>query len=49
LLLICLKPLVQVKSIESDPMRSDLYLCQVWPYLGIEAVFVHTQVMGRVP
>jgi hypothetical protein len=44
-----LRPRVQFKPIECDPLNADRYLGQARPHLGVEAVPVHAEITGRVP
>jgi hypothetical protein len=43
-----LRPRVQFKPIECDPLNADRYLGEARPHLGVEAVSVHAEITGRV-
>jgi hypothetical protein len=43
-----LRPRVQFKSIECDPLHPDRDLGEVRPDLGVEAVAVHAEIAGGV-
>jgi len=42
-------PGVEIKPVEGDALLADRVLGQIWTHLGVEAVTVHAEVIGRFP
>jgi hypothetical protein len=44
-----LHPVIEFKSVEGDSLFPNADFNEIWPYLGVKPVAVHTQVTGRIP
>jgi len=42
------RPGVQFKAIEGDPLSADRDYREEWPHLGVEAIGVHAQIARRI-